>query len=128
MMAMSMSLEEEHEEYLPTPQSSFRDGAPQLSRHHSTPSWGVQTPTPQFYYTSAADMYREFSGRTDTSYPNTPVSEGVYPSQYVVDSPPHSANSSPQSSSVLTAGTITPEMLRTISAGMPPSPMATPPE
>jgi Zinc finger, C2H2 type len=109
-------------DYLATPPSSAREGAPPLRKHHSTPSWGVQTPTPQFYYTTV-DMYREFSNCTDSSYPITPASDEEYRAQYVVDSPPHSASSSPQSS-----GTITPEMLRTVSGAMPPSPLATPPD
>jgi hypothetical protein len=109
-------------EYLATPPSSTRQGAPSLRRHHSTPSWGIQTPTPQYYYASAVDMYREFSNYTDNSYPITPASDEDYRSQYVVDSPPDSA-SSPQSS-----GTITPEMLRTLPGAMPPSPLATPPD
>src|SRR5271168_489519 len=104
-------------DYLATPPSSIREGAPPLRRHHSTPSWGVQTPTPQFYY-ATVDMYREFSNCTDSSYPITPASDEEYRAQYVVDSPPHSGSSSPQSS-----GTITPEMLRTVPGAMPPSPL-----
>jgi uncharacterized Zn-finger protein len=114
---MHMSLAHE---YLVTPPSSSRDRALPFRRHHSTPSWGVQTPTPQYYYASAADMYPQFSNCTDSSYPITPVSDEEYRSQYAVQSPPHSTNSSPQSS-----GTITTDMLRSM-PGMPPSPLATP--
>jgi Zinc finger, C2H2 type len=110
-------------DYLVTPPSSSRDGAPPLRRHHSTPSWGLQTPTPQYYYASAVDMYREFSNCTDSPYPITPASDEEYRSQYVVDSPPQSTGSSPQSS-----GTITPEMLRSMPGAMPPSPLSTPPD
>lgn len=119
---MQLSLNTAHD-YLATPPSNTRDGAPPLRRHHSTPSWGMQTPTPQYYYASAADMYREFSSCTDSSYPITPASDEEYRSTYVIDSPPHSASSSPQSS-----GTITPEMLRMIPGAMPPSPLNTPPD
>src|SRR5579862_6033050 len=122
-MTMQMSLGPSNE-YLATPPSGQRDGAPALRRHHSTPSWGMQTPTPQYYYASAVDMYREFSNCTENSYPITPASDEEYRSQYMVDSPPHSsASGSPQS-----AGTITPGMLRAIPQGMPPSPLATPPD
>jgi len=122
-MAMQLSLNT-HNEYLATPPSGNRDCAPALRRHHSTPSWGMQTPTPQYYYASTVDMYREFSNCTDNSYPITPASDEDYRSQYIIDSPPHSSVSgSPQSS-----GTITPEMLRTIPHAMPPSPLATPPD
>lgn len=110
-------------DYLSTPPSISKDGAPPLRRHHSTPSWGMQTPTPQYYYASAADMYREFSSCTDSSYPITPASDEDYRSAYVVDSPPQSASCSPQSS-----GTITPEMLRIMPGAMPPSPLNTPPD
>jgi len=118
---MQLSLEVSGD-YLGTPLST-RDGAPPLRRHHSTPSWSVQTPTPaQYYYSSAADMYREFSNCTINSYPITPVSDEEYRSQYVIDSPPQSAGSlSPQSS-----GTVTPEMLRSMTGTLPPSPLSTP--
>src|SRR5271170_2094674 len=120
-MAMQLSLDVSVD-YLGTPLSS-REGVPQLRRHHSTPSWSVQTPTPaQYYYQSAADMYREFSSCTDNSYPITPASDEEYRSQYVIDSPPQSTGSlSPQSS-----GTVTPEMLRSIPGTLPPSPLSTP--
>lgn len=105
-------------EYLATPLSS-REGAPPLRRHHSTPSWTLQTPTPAHYYYQ--EMYRELSGSVDGSYPITPASDEDYRSQYVIDSPPHSTGSSPQSS-----GTVTPEMLRTMPGTLPPSPLSTP--
>lgn len=119
-MAMQLSLDLSGN-YLGTPLSS-REGAPPLRRHHSTPSWSVQTPTPaQYYYQSAAEMYRELSSCTDSSYPITPASDEDYRSHYVIDSPPHSAGSSPQSS-----GTVTQEMLRTMPGTLPPSPLSTP--
>ena len=118
---MQLSLVTTHD-YLSTPPSS-KDGAPPLRRHHSTPSWGMQTPTPQYYYASAVDMYREFSSCTDSSYPITPASDEDYRSTYVVDSPPQSASCSPQSSC-----TVTPEMLRIMPGAMPPSPLNTPPD
>jgi hypothetical protein len=122
-MTMPLTLNTSHE-YLATPPSISREGAPFLRRHHSTPSWSVQTPTPQYYYPTHLDMYREFSSGTDSSYPITPASDEEYRSQYVVASPPNSAHSSPQSS-----GTITPEMLRAPAHNeMPPSPLATPPD
>jgi len=118
-MALPLSLTTCHD-YLVTPPLSSRETAPHLRRHHSTPSWSFQTPTPQYYYASTVDMYSEFSRFTDGSYPITPVSDEEYRSQFVVVSP-HLGQSSPQSS-----GTITPEMLRTVPGAMLPSPLATP--
>ena len=116
---MQLSLEVSCD-YSGTPLSS-RDGAPPLRRHHSTPSWSVQTPTQYYYYSSAADMYREFSNCTSNSYPITPVSDEEYRSQYVIDSSPQSTGSlSPQS-----FGTVTLEMLRSIPRTLPPSPLST---
>ena len=121
---MPLSLETSLE-YLSTPPTGRRDSAPVLRRHHSTPSWGMETPTPQYYYASTVNMYREFSNCTESSYPITPASDEEYRSQYVIDSPPHSS----ASASPVSSGTITPEMLRAVPPqGMPPSPLATPPD
>lgn len=120
-MALPLSLNTSHE-YLTTPPSSSREGAPLLRSHHSTPSWSLQTPTPQYYY-APVDMHREISGYADNSYPITPASDEEYRLQYVVDYPPHSVQSSPQSS-----GTITPGMLCAVRGAMPPSPLCTPPD
>jgi len=119
-MALPFSLNTSHE-YLATPPSSSREGGSHLRRHHSTPSWSFQTPTPQYYYASTVDMYREFSSCTDGAYPITPISDEEYRSQFVVS--PHLGQSSPRSS-----GTITPEMLHTVPDAIPPSPLATPPD
>jgi len=119
-MALPFSLNTSHD-YLVTPPSSSRERVSHLRRHHSTPSWNFQTPTPEYYYASTVDMYREFSSCTDGAYPITPASD-EYRSQFVVVSP-HLEQSSPQSS-----GTITPEMLHTVADPITPSPLTTPPD